>query len=123
MYSHFTFEPVKADDTIFTIVAHKANQRYFQYNRFLCREDRAESLWFTDHNGPAHPLFEPFVGLTRDIVRSYSPDRRLPGAGEAQCLIVIRGKTSAGMWCSSLDQRITWVDERTSFINRTYAVG
>jgi SAM-dependent methyltransferase len=27
MYSHFTFEPVKADDTIFTIVAHKANQR------------------------------------------------------------------------------------------------
>jgi ubiquinone/menaquinone biosynthesis C-methylase UbiE len=27
MYSQFTFEPVKADDTIFTIVAHKANQR------------------------------------------------------------------------------------------------
>ena len=25
MYSHFTFEPVKADDTIFTIVAHKVN--------------------------------------------------------------------------------------------------
>jgi ubiquinone/menaquinone biosynthesis C-methylase UbiE len=27
MYSQFTFEPAKADDTIFTIVAHKANQR------------------------------------------------------------------------------------------------
>ena len=27
IYSQFTFEPVKADDTIFTIVAHKATQR------------------------------------------------------------------------------------------------
>jgi ubiquinone/menaquinone biosynthesis C-methylase UbiE len=27
MYSQFTFESVKADDTIFTIVAHKANER------------------------------------------------------------------------------------------------
>ena len=27
MYSQFTFEPVKADDTVFTVVGHKANER------------------------------------------------------------------------------------------------